>query len=182
MTQTELSTAAMNAALPDNQAGEISPSDVRNAMATALGGYASFVQTVSPTTMLSVTSTPTIIDVWDGIAAQSSDVNAAGATASLTTEKITVGEDGIYFFNFFASFRTGSNNRTVQFQPGVNGTPASLKILQRIGTASDVQTCPYTGTFVLTKDDEIDMRVAVVAGGTTDVLFDGASFSIFRVG
>lgn len=181
MTQTELTIAAMNTALQDNQAQAISPSDVRNAMATALGGYAGLIQTVAPTTMLAVTSTPTIIDVWDAITAQSSSVNSAGASASITTEKITVGEDGVYFFNFFASVRTGANNRTLVFQPFVNAVLQSLKVSQRIGTASDVQTCPFSGVFALLKDDEIDMRVSVI-GGTTDVLFDGASFSIFRVG
>ena len=181
MTQTELTIPAMNTALQDNVANDISPSDLRNAMATALGGYAGLIQTVSPTTMLSVTSTPTIINVWDAITVQSSDVNAAGASASIVTEKITIGEDGIYFFNFFASVRTGVNNRTVQFQPGINATPASLKVLQRIGNASDVQTSPFSGLFALLKDDELDMRVSVI-GGTTDVLFDGAGFSIFRVG
>ena len=181
MTQTELTTTAMNAGLPDNQGGAISPSDVRNAMATALGGYAGLIQTVAPTTMFTVDFTPLIITVWDAITAQSSTVNSAGASADLVTEKITVGEAGIYFFNFFASIRTGTNNRTVQFQPAVNNTPASLKVLQRIGTASDVQTCPFSGIFSLAKDDELDMRVSVI-GGATDVLFDGASFSIFRVG
>lgn len=181
MSQTELSIPAMNTALQDNVANDISPSDLRNAMATALGGYAGLIQTVAPTSMLAVTSTPTVINVWDAITAQSSDVNAAGAVASISTEEITVGEDGVYFLNFFASVRTGNNNRTVQFQPGLNGTPASLKVLQRISTASDVQTCPFSGIFALLKDDDLDMRVSII-GGTTDVLFDGASFSIFRVG
>lgn len=181
MTQTELTIPDMNLALQDNQAKAISPSDIRNAMATALGGYAGLIQVIAPTTMLSVTSTPTIIDVWDGITAQSSTVNAAGAKADIVTEKITVGEDGVYFINFFASIRTGANNRTVQFQPFVNAVLNSLKVLQRLSTSSDVQTCPFSGIFPLLKDDEIDMRVAVI-GGTTDVLFDGASFSIFRVG
>lgn len=180
MTQTELTTAAMNLALQDNQANAISPSDVRNAMATALGGYAGFIQTVNAT-MLAI-SGPTIIDVWNAITVKSIDVNAAGATADLGTNKITIGEDGIYFFSFFASFRTGNNNRTVQFQAGVNGTPSSLKALQRISSASDVQTTPFSGVFALLKDDEVDMRAAVIVGGPDDILFDGAGFSIFRVG
>ncbi len=181
MTQTELSIAAMNLALQDNQSKDISPSDLRNAMATTLGGYAGLIQTVAPATMFTVDFTPLIITIWNAITVQSSDVNAAGASADLLTEKITVGEDGIYHIDFFASIRTGSNNRTVQFQPAVNNTPSSLKVLQRIGTASDVQTCPFSGIFALLKDDELDMRVSVI-GGVTDVLFDGAGFSIFRVG
>jgi hypothetical protein len=181
MAQQELTIVDLNAGLPDNQAGIISPSDVRNAFATALGGYAGLIQTVSPTTMLSVTSTPAVINVWDGITAQSSDVNSAGAVASLATEEIVVGETGIYFINFFASIRAGNNNRTMIFQPFVNAVLNSLKVLQRLSTASDVQTCPFSGVFALTKDDALDMRVSV-SGGTTDVIFDGASFSIFRVG
>lgn len=182
MSQTELSYTDLVAGLPDNVAQEISPSDVRNAFATALGGYASMVQTVGPTSMLAVTSTPTIINVFDATVVQSNDVNSAGATVSLATEEITVGEDGIYFINFFASFEMGSNNRTVQFQPFVNGGGTSIKVLQRIGSASDVQTTPFFGTFVLSKDDAIDIRVAVIVGGTSDIFFEAAGFSVFRVG
>ena len=40
MTQTELTIPDMNTALQDNVANAISPSDLRNVMATALGGYA----------------------------------------------------------------------------------------------------------------------------------------------
>lgn len=182
MTQTEVTTAAMNLALQDNDAKDISPSDLRNAMASALGGYASLILSVGPATMFAVTATPIAISIWDTLVAQSIDVNAAGSTASLATELITVGEAGIYFVNFFASFTTGNNNKTVQFQPFVNAGATPIKVLQRLGTASDVQNATFMGTFILAKDDEIDMRVAVVAGAPDDVIFQSSSFSIFRVG
>lgn len=182
MAQQELTYANLVAGLPDNQAGEITPSDVRNAFATALGGYASFLQAISPTSMLAVGVSPVVVDVWDAIPAKSIDVNAGGSDASLTTEIITVGESGIYFFGFSASFRTGNNNRTVQFQPFVNTVASSVKILQRIGNASDEQTMSFVGTVALLKDDELDMRASVPSGGATDLIFNSSSFSIFRVG
>jgi len=181
MAQTELSYTDLVAGLPDNVAQEISPSDVRNAFATALGGYASIVQFVGPSTMFTVLGA-VIVNVFDSIVAKSEDVNSAGASASLATNALTVGEDGVYFVNFFASFEASSNNRTVQFQPFVNGILTSLKVLERIGTASDVTTVPFFGTFVLSKDDSIDMRVSITAGGASDLIFTTAGFSIFRVG
>jgi hypothetical protein len=180
MSQTELSYADLVAGLPDNVAQEISPSDVRNAFATALGGYASLIQGISPTSMLAVLSAR-VVDVFDNIVAKSIDVNSAGSDASLSTNALTVGEDGIYFVNFFASFQTGNNNRTVLFQPFVNGFNTNLKILQRFG-AVDVQTTSFFGTFPLNKDDEIDIRVSIFAGGSTDLIYQSAGFSIFRVG
>ncbi len=182
MTQTELTTADMNTALQDNVANDISPSDLRNAMATALGGYAGLFQAVGPTTMFLVPATPTVISVWDNLSPKSLDVNAAGSTASLATEEITIGEAGVYHVDFFASFTTGNNNKTVQFQPFVNAVGTSFKVLQRLSTGSDIQSTPFTGIFAFAKDDTIDMRVAVVVGGPDDVLFQNASFSIFRVG
>jgi hypothetical protein len=182
MTQTELKYADLVAGLPDNQAEEISPSDVRNAFATALGGYGSLILSVSPATLFAVGATPVIVDIYDTIVAQSVDVNTAGTTVSLATEKITVGEDGIYFLNYYASLRVGANNRTVQMQPFLNTVATPIKILQRFGTGSDDQTMAFFGTFVLSKDDELDMRAAVVAGGATDLIFNSAGFSVFRVG
>ena len=181
MSQTELSYADLVAGLPDNVAQEISPSDVRNAFATALGGYASIVQFVGPTSMLAVLGS-TIVNVFDTIVAKSIDVNSAPSDASLATKALTLGEHGVYFVNFIASFETGGNNRTVQFQPFVNGILNSLKVLQRFGSSGDVQVTPFFGTFPLNKDDVLDMRVSVVSGGATDLIFTNAGFSIFRVG
>jgi hypothetical protein len=182
MAQQELTIANMNAALPDNQAGIISPSDVRNAMATALGGYAGLIMAVGPSTMFLVPVTPIVISIWTALSPKSLDVNAGGATASLGTNDITIGESGVYFVSFYASFTTGNNNKTVQFQPFVNALPTSIKVLQRLSTGSDVQTTPFTGMFALTKDDVLDMRISVPIGGPDDVLFQNAAFSTFRVG
>lgn len=183
MTQTERSSVAIRALLADNASGAISPQDLRDAFASMMG-YGGMILTIAgkPATMTAVGPTPMLVDVFDLVTVQSSDVNLNGVVASLSpTYDFVIGATGIYRVEFFASFSTSANNHLVTFTPFVNGSMANLETDRWIGTQTDTGVSAMFEPTEYTAGDKIDMRVHEDAG-SINLTFLAAGFNIYRVG
>lgn len=180
---TERTTSAINALLADNSIGAISPQDLRDAIATAMGGYASLVLTANnaPATLSSVGTSYSVITQYDIVGAQSSDNNTSGSSASAASGLITIGTTGVYLVTFSTSFSTSANNKLVTFRPHIDGSPGIVEVDRAIGTGSDIGSASITGVVTYTAGQSVDMRVKIDAG-TSNVIFQALAFAVVRVG
>jgi len=183
MAEQERTIANLAALLADNVTGDISPQEVRDLMASAMGGYAGLLQTVAggPDTIVGVGATPVLIDVFDVVSSQSIDVNLVGAQASLANSQLTVGVDGFYLLSFFASFNLGSNNKTAKFIAFLNAVATDLEFDVFVSNGSDIGAVALSHVFALTAADLIDFRVAIETP-SADVIFTSCGLSMHRVG
>ena len=183
MAQTERDQATIRSLLADNVSGNISPTDMRDALASLMG-YASLALTPTgaPATMSAVGTSFELIDIYDDIVAQSSDVNAAGSDADLTPDfRLVANADGFYKVDFSASIDSSANNRLLTFRPFVNNAVALTEIQQFMSNGSDIQIISFSGIGNFDPGDQIDMRVHVDTG-TSNITFHAATFTMHRVG
>lgn len=169
--------------LPDNVDGLVSPQDLRDAIASVMG-YAGLLLTVAgaPDNIVSVGTSPKLIDIFDQITAQSIDVNLSGSSAALSPDfDITFGADGIYQLQFFASFSLSANNRLVKFTPHIDGSPGSVEVDRFVSTGADTGVVAMTAILPVTAGQSLDMRVNIDTG-TTTITFLAAALNMFRVG
>ncbi len=182
MPEQERTIANLAALLADNSTGDIDESDIRDLMASAMGGYAGLIQTVGVVdTLLAVGGTPVLIDVYDVVSSQSIDVNLVGSQASLANSQLTVGVDGFYLLSFFASFTLGSNNKTAKFIAFLNGVATDLEFDVFVSNGSDIGGVSLSHVFALTAADLLDFRVAIETP-SSDVVFTACGLSMHRVG
>lgn len=183
MPQTERTTAQIQSLLANNTTGDISPQDLRDAIATVLGGYASILLTVSgaPATKTGVAQTPLVITEYDLIGSQSVDANVGGASASAATGEITIGQTGLYWVSFFASFFASANNVLVHFHPFIDNAVGLVKVDRFLSTGADVGVVSMGAVVPYSEGAEVDIRIFVGAG-TTDITFEAMVFSVHRVG
>jgi hypothetical protein len=182
MAQTEQALSAINTLLADNASGAISPQDVRDAVAS-LQGYGGLHLSIggAGATMAGVGTSPSLIDVFDTIPAQSVDTNTNGTSANLAaTYALTVGATGIYRFDFWASFSSSATNRTVTFQLFKDAVAAQGNLVRFVAT-NDVGAAAMSGLLSLTAGEVLDMR-AFLSTGTATLTFQGAGFLLHRVG
>ncbi len=183
MAQTERSASDYLARLANNIAGDISPTDLRDAFASMMG-YGSIHLNASgaPAVMSDVETTFELVNIFDDIAAQSSDENLLGMEVELASSySLTPGSDGVYYGNFFASFSASQNNRLVTFRPFINAVQADWEISRFLSTGSDTGVVSFSSCLPLSADDVVDMRVKINTG-TADLTFLGAGLTLFRVG
>ena len=183
MAQTERDQVSVRSLLANNADGDISPTDLRDALASAMG-YGGMILTIAgkPATISDVSTTPVLVDVFNLVSAQSSAVNTGGTAAELSpTYSLTVGPTGIYHIEFWASFSTSANNHLVAFTPFINDSIGIVAVDRWIGTNTDTGVVSFQGIIPYAAGDVIDMRVAVDSG-TIDLTFLAAGFNIFRVG
>ena len=182
MAQTERPFSTIETLLADNATGAISPQDLRDAIASKMG-YGGLLLSTSGAgaTLNGVDTNPTLIDVFDTITAQSSDVNTAGVVGTLaSTYSLTVGATGIYMVSFWASLSSSAIPRTLTFQLFIGGVVDVIN-LERYVSAADTGAVAFTQGCALTIGDVLDMRVFGNTG-TTNLTFRGAGFSIHRIG
>ena len=183
MAQTERDNVVNRTNLADNTSGDISETDVRDALASMMG-YGSMVLTVSgaPAVMNAVGTSFVLINVFDQIQAKSIDVNLLGTDVVLSPDwKITFNSNGFYQVNFYCSFSSSQNNRLYSFSAFKNGAAIQPEIDQIIGNGSDTQVVGGSGIAEFTAADFIDMRVKIDSG-TANLTFLAAGFSAHRVG
>ncbi len=183
MAQTERDQAIIRSLLADNTSGNISPTDVRDAIASLMG-YASLALTPAgtPAVMSAVGTSFELIDVYDQISSQSSDVNDAGSDADLSPDfRLVANADGFYKVDFSASVSSSQNNRLLTFRPHVNNAVALTDIQQFMSNGSDIQIISFSGIGEFDPGDQIDMRV-LVDTGTTNLTFEAATFTMHRIG
>ncbi|TDI15328.1 MAG: hypothetical protein E2P05_07250 [Acidobacteria bacterium] len=183
MAQTERDNVVNRTNLADNTAGDISETDMRDALASMMG-YGSMVLTVvgAPAVMNGVGTSFVLINVFDQIQAKSIDVNTNGTDVVLSPDwKITFNSNGFYQVNFYCSFSSSQNNRLYSFAAHVNGGAIQPEIDQLIGNGADTQVVAGMGIASFNAGDFIDIRVKV-STGTADLTFLAAGFSAHRVG
>jgi len=184
MTQTEREWSTLEALLADNTSGQVSPQDIRDAFASA-HGYGSLLLSASgaPAIVSTVTNSAfKLVDIYDSVTTQSSDVNVAGTSGTLSsTYSLTIGTTGIYYVSFFCSFSSSQNNDLVTFAPHVDGSPGLVEVARYVSTGGDTGSVAMMAVVPYTVGNVVDMRVKV--GGTTaNLTFLGAGLSTFRVG
>ncbi len=183
MAQTERTTAEVNALLADNTSGEISPIDMRDTIASALGGYGSLILTIAGAgaTKSAIGQTPLKITEYNAAGPQSSDTNTNGTTVDDAAGTITIGQTGVYYVTFFCSFSLDANNKTVHFQPFINDVVGLVEVDRFLGTGSDVGVVSMGAVVQYTAADVVDIRV-FIDSGTAELTFEAMGFSVFRVG
>jgi len=183
MAQTERDNVVNRANLADNIAGDISETDVRDALASMMG-YGAMVLTVAgaPAVMNAVGTSFALVNVFDQIQARSLDVNILGTDVVLTPDwKITFNSKGFYQVNFYCSFSSSQNNRLYSFSAHLNGAAIQPEIDQLLGNGADTQVVAGMGIAEFNAADFIDIRVKVDSG-TANLTFLAAGFSAHRVG
>jgi len=182
MAQTERDQTAVRTLLADNTTADISPEDLRDAMASAMG-YGCMVLSAAgaPAVMSAVGTTFELFDVFDTIHAQSSDVNTDGTSLTLSsTYDFTIGATGIYRTGFWASFSSDGTPTIITFRPHINASPGAIEVV-RSASSSDVGVVSFEEISSLTAGDLLDMRVKIDTG-TADLSFNAAGCLIHRVG
>lgn len=183
MAQTERDNAVNRTNLADNTAGDISETDMRDALASAMG-YGSMVLTTSgaPAVLNGVGTTLVLINIFDLISAKSIDVNVNGTDVVLSPDwKITFNSNGFYMVNFYCSFTSDQNNRLYTFSAVKNNSQIQPEIDQFLATGSDTQVVAGMGIDAFVAGDFIDVRVKINTG-TANLTFLAAGFSAHRVG
>lgn len=183
MSQTERDQVIVRSLLQDNVSGDISPADIRDAIASLMG-YACLLLTPTgaPAVMNGVDTSFQLVDIFDTISAQSSDVNLLGSNADLGPDfRLVANADGFYKIDFFASFSLSENNRLVTFRPHINDAVTLTEVDQFVGTGSDTQVVSFSAIADLDPADEIDMRV-LLNTGTANMTFLAAALMMHRVG
>lgn len=182
MAQTERDNVTNRTNMADNTAGDISETDMRDALASTMG-YGAMVLTVAgaPAVMNAVGTSFVVINVFDQIQAKSIDVNTLGTDVVLTPDwKITFNSKGFYQVNFYCSFSSNQNNRLYSFSAHVNGAAIQPEIDQFL-SGNDTQVVAGMGIAEFDAADFIDIRVKV-STGTANLTFLACGFSAHRVG
>lgn len=181
MAQTEKAWAVIEALLADNTSGDISPQDLRDALASAMGyGGISLSTGAAGATQAGVSGTPAVVDVFD-TKIESVDVNTAGVAADIvSTYSLTPGSTGIYMVSFWSSFSSSSVSRTVTFQMFRDGALDEINI-DRYISASDTGVVAASCITSITAGEVLDMR-ASVSTATTTLTYEGLAFNVHRVG
>ena len=181
MSQTERTITEINTALQDNVAGDVTPEDMRDAVGSAMGGYASVSLAGAPAVLAAVQQTPLVITQYDTLQAQSSVVNVDGADADEVLGQLTAGVAGVYAISFYASFTLDQNNRLVSFQAFLNGLADEPHFDTFVGTGADVGEIAATGIVTLAADDTVEVRVSQDSG-SADFTFSALGLNMHRVG
>lgn len=183
MAQTERDNVANRTNLADNTAGDISETDMRDALASTMG-YGGMVLTSSgaPALMPGVTTSYSLVDVFNSITAQSIDVNTNGTSLVLSPDwRITFGSNGLYKIDFYASFNIGTDTILVTFAPFLNGSVDILDVQEFFATGPDTHSVAFSMIVARSAADFTDVRVKVDVG-TVNFAFLGANLSVHRVG
>ncbi len=181
MTQTERTITEINTALQDNEAGDISPEDMRDAVGSAMGGYAAVSLAGSPAVLAAVQQTPLVITQYDTLQAQSSSENADGADADEVLGQLTAGVAGVYAISFYASYSLNQNNRLTSFQAFLNGIAGEPNFERFVSTGADVGEIAATGIVTLAQGDTVEVRVSQDSG-SADFTFNSVGLNMHRVG
>lgn len=182
MADTERTVGSIQSLLADNVSGAISPQDLRDALATTLGGYASLILTISGAPVVQgLTTSDQVITAYDMVGAQSSTNFTGGCSANATTGVITVGQTGFYLVAFFTSSRVDANNKIVHFTPYINNSIGLVEVDRKFGTSNDVGVVAMNAIVPYTAGDDVDVR-ARVESTTTNITYEALAFHMHRVG
>jgi hypothetical protein len=172
MPDTERTWAELQALLADNTTKEIGPQDLRDAIVSCLGGYASMYVTASAVSQ-ALTATPQLVTCWTGIGAQ------RGATADPATDRITFGVSGDYMLALTASLKS-SAAADVDLLLYKNGL-AMAGAQSRVQAAAAERVCSLALVVnTINTGDYLEMWATSVPN--RDVTFYDAHLTVKRVG
>jgi hypothetical protein len=182
MAQTERSPTAVRALLADNTTADISPEDMRDALASTMGyGCMVLSQAGATATMSSVGASYTLVDIFDTIHAESATVNTNGTDLTLSpTYKCVPGSDGFYRVASWFSFAADGTPTTIYFRMHINASPGAVECVRSV-SGSSIGVASFEEIVSLSAADVVDMRVKIDAG-TSDLIFSSAGFLMHRVG
>lgn len=182
MPGTERTLPVLRALLADNGGGDIDPVDIRDVVASCLGGYAGLILTTAAAPVpQAINVADAVITAYDVVTAESIDEFVNGCNADEVAGTITVGTTGFYEFHYFMSATLSNNNRELTFTPYVDNVAASIEVSRFFTTGSDIGHMSMSGIVLLTAGQVLDMRVNTTTGATT-ISYDSMSFHIKRVG
>lgn len=181
MTQTERTITEINTALQDNVAGDITPEDMRDAVGSAMGGYASVALAGASAVLSAVAQIPLVITQYDTVEAQSLDENTDGAQANAGTGLLTAGVAGVYAVSFYASYSLNQNNRLASFRAFLNGIAGDPEFERFTSTGADVGGVSLTAIVPLAAGDTVEMRVSQDTT-SADFTFTALGLNMHRVG
>jgi hypothetical protein len=183
MSQTERSWATIETLLADNTAAAIGATDHRDGLASLMG-YGGLVLTAAgaPAVISSVGTSFVLVDVFDQISAQSSDVNTAGTSGTLSpTYGLTVGSTGIYRLEWWASLSLSATNKLVTLRPHITGTAIDVELPRYVASSGDTGAAAASTIVSITAASVVDLRVKIDSS-TSNITFAGAGLSVSRVG
>jgi hypothetical protein len=164
MTDTMRSLSSLTTLLADNNAGDISAQDLRDAVIASLpAGYAAAYISDSSATSPSDTAT------WVTV--------AGGWTLEDSTSNWSMGTNGQFQWDGAAdrqanvsvalSMTTENNNQQTQFAIGVNGTATTSTIIQRyVNTGADVGAAAVVGHVDVSNGDYISLMCRNITSAT----------------
>lgn len=183
MSQTERTIAQVQSILANNATKDISPEDIRDALATALGGYAGLLLTIaaSPVIKATLSTIPLIISEYNLVTAQSVDENINGTGANVGTGIITTNQSGIYRLGFHASYSLDTSNKEVSFQLFKNAAVDQVGIKQFILTTPRKALVCFETIVLANAGDDWDIRT-FIDSGSVDMEFTSLAFTCHRIG
>ena len=171
MAETERTWTALQALLADNTAEAISPMDLRDAIISCLGGYASLYVNDSVTTQ-AIVAAPAKVTCWTGVGAQ------RGAAADPATDRIVVGVSGDYMLTLTSSLKAniGTDLVLYLYKNGLAVTGAK----SRVRADTTELMCSLALAVTLAAGDIIEMYASCAPNA--NVTFVDAHLSLKRIG
>lgn len=174
MVDTAKSVSALQALLADNEAGDISPQDVRDFLVSALGVYGSIscfeavTQQVNPDTGAKLTCF-------------TANGNSNGTTPDHTNDQITIGIAGNYDIAFQASF-SGTISSEMRFRLRIDDVEQSYGCTRKLGTGGDIGSASFFAPGVTLALNEVVTVYVEADGATDDLTVADAQFTVHMVG
>jgi hypothetical protein len=174
MADTVRTLAQLQALLPDNVAGDISPQDLRDFLVSVLGVYGAILVTDGVTGQTPGT-TPVKLTAF------TTNGLARNVVPDHTNDRLTIGANGAgdYLIIFQSSF-SGSNNATFELEFYLNQVATGYKTSRKLGSAGDVGSASLIGLGSLVDGDEIEIFVDGGAGESLTV--EDAQLIAVRIG
>lgn len=170
MAETERTFAELQALLADNDAKDISPRDLRDAVVSALGGYAA-ISVEGNATPQSIIATPAKADCFD------TNGPYLGAAPDQSDDKITVGVAGVYLAVLTLDL-TADTGAVLDAELYV--ADAASGLAARVAAGSDSAAASIAGLLSLSASEEVDVRLS--CSPSAGVTVRNASLSIKRIG
>jgi hypothetical protein len=169
--------AQLQTLLADNTTQLISAEDLRDLMATALGGFGNVSVAAGATPQGSLGNTGIKLTCFD------TDGQARHTTPDASNDQITVSYDGIYLAILTVSF-TGTTNTTYQFELGVNGVAASSGCAERkIGNTNDIGSASAQTLLSLTSGQIVTALVSIIEAPVAQTItVKHADLTLKRIG
>ena len=172
MAQTERSFVDLMVLLADNTTKGVSPQDLRDAIVSCLGGYAS-MYVVGSAISQAFTATPTKVTCWAGIGTE------RGAAADVSNDRIVIGAVGDYLITLTACVTSAppTDLDLAFYKNGVALTGASTRVQV---AAAERTSAMALGVASLVIGDYIELYAAATPDSA--IVFRDAHFTLKRLG